>query len=493
MGELLATVQNAGEWLVGRQRIGGLGAAGNTEFGNGMYPLPEQEQLNRYAEAFYGLAKLFQDMPCQKERLGDGDLEGLFAQTRETACSGCRREGGCWGNGYFQSCRLLYELFMELEYDGDVSEGLFRQLQIQCERPEGVLEALKESYGQARVNLMWNNRMMEQRMAAGEQIFQTAELLRRTAAGFAGAPEREQKIRKKLRKELRHLGVELVNLRVFLCDHERTEIYLVLRSGKGICVSAKTVAEVLSDCCREKMRPAWNCRGAVGAEAGNFHFVPDTKYQIFCGISRITKAGEMVSGDNYAFLQKDTGKVVMSLADGMGSGVGACRESEKVIELLEQFLDAGFPQETAVRMINSCMLLQNRQQMFSTIDLCMVDLYNAKCDLMKSGAAATFIKRGNEIEVIPSSTFPAGMMQQSDYESMHRQLESGSTVIMMTDGVLEALPEEGREQLMVELIGKTASRNAKEYARRLMEKVYLMQRLEARDDMTILIGNLWEK
>ena len=112
----------------------------------------------------------------------------------------------------------------------------------------------------------------------------------------------------------------------------------------------------------------------------------------------------------------------MSLADGMGSGAGACRESEKVIELLEQFMEAGFPQETAVRMINSCMLLQNQQQMFSTIDLCMVDLYNAKCDMIKSGASATFIKQENEIEVIGSSAFPAGLIQQSDYESMHRQL-----------------------------------------------------------------------
>ena len=64
---------------------------------------------------------------------------------------------------------------------------------------------------------------------------------------------------------------------------------------------------------------------------------------------------------------------------------------------------------------------------------------------------------------------------------------------MMTDGVLDALPKEGREKMMVELIGKTASRNAKEYARRLMEKVYLMQKLQARDDMTILVGNIWEK
>ena len=103
--------------------------------------------------------------------------------------------------------------------------------------------------------------------------------------------------------------------------------------------------------------------------------------------------------------------------------------SGTLYNLLEQFLDAGFPQETAVRMINSCMLLQNRQQMFSTIDLCMIDLYNATCDMIKSGAAATFICQGNEIEVIQSNAFPAGVMQQSGYECMHRKLTSGSTVL----------------------------------------------------------------
>jgi stage II sporulation protein E len=76
---------------------------------------------------------------------------------------------------------------------------------------------------------------------------------------------------------------------------------------------------------------------------------------------------------------------------------------------------------------------------------------------------------------------------------MHRQLKSGSSVIMMTDGVLEALPGDDQERQMAELIGRCASRNAREYARRLMEKVYLMQKLRARDDMTILVGTIWEK
>ncbi len=457
------------------------------------YPRPEKEQLERYAEAFYGLSKLFQAMPCQKERLGDVDLEELFQGVKEQVCAGCGRRDDCWEAQYFDSCQIFYDVFEGLRSDGELSAQVGGRLEAQCAYPELLIGVMRERYGQARTELMWSNRMMEQRTAAGEQIYQTAELLRRTADGFSSAPERENRIRKKLRRELKYLDVELCEIRVFVCDETRTEIYLLLRADKRVCVSAKSVAEVLSECCGEKMRPAWNCRAAVDDRPVYFHFVPDTKYQIFCGISRITKAGEMVSGDNYAFLQKDTGKVVMSLADGMGSGVRACQESEKVIELLEQFLDAGFPQETAVRMINSCILLQNRQQIFSTIDLCMVDLYSAGCDIIKSGAASTFLYQGNEIEVISSSVFPTGVMQQSDYESMHRQLAPGSSIVMMTDGVLEALPPQERERSMAELIGKSATRNAKEYARRLMEKVYLMQKLQARDDMTILVGTIWEK
>lgn len=492
MCALSVTSAGVAGWPARRMRLFGRSVARRRADGIA-YPGPEKEQLERYAEAFYGLSGLFQAMPCQKERLGDVDLEELFRGVKEQVCVDCGRRQQCWEDRYFDSCQIFYDVFEGLQSGGEPTEEVRARLEAHCGHPELLTGAMRDSYGQARTELMWNNRMLEQRTAAGEQIFQTAELLRRMADGFAGAPERENRIRKKLKRELRFLDVELQNVRVFVCDGTRTEIYLLLRADKHACVSAKSIAEVLSECCGEKMRPAWNCRAAVDSEPVNFHFVQDTKYQIFCGISRITKAGEMVSGDNYAFLQKDTGKVVMSLADGMGSGVKACQESEKVIELLEQFLDAGFPQETAVRMINSCMLLQNCRQMFSTIDLCMVDLYSACCDIMKSGAASTFLLQGNEIEVISSSAFPAGVMQQSDYENMHRQLTAGSSIIMMTDGVLEALPQEDREQRMAELIGRCATRNAKEYARRLMEKVYLMQKLHARDDMTILVGTIWEK
>ena len=59
----------------------------------------------------------------------------------------------------------------------------------------------------------------------------------------------------------------------------------------------------------------------------------------------------------------------------MGSGLTAYRESELVIDLLEQFLEAGFSKETAVRMINSALILRSDAQVFSTIDIASLDLY----------------------------------------------------------------------------------------------------------------------
>ena len=454
---------------------------------------PERQQLLRYADAFYGLAGHFQKMPCQKEYLGDEELGQLFDRVRRQVCMDCECEEICWGNYYFQSCRILYEMIQDAEQQGCISDVLMERLEERCRRPEQTAWALLYHHDQARTELLWNNRMREQRMAAGEQILQTAELLKRMADYFLPVPNLEQKIEKKLRRQLKICGIRMDDLHVYLCEDKRMEVFLKLSAQQRMCISSRSIAEILSSCCGEKMRPAWNCSAAVGEGPTAFHFVPETKYQMMCGIARITKTGELISGDNYSFLQKDTGKVIMSLADGMGSGVDACRESEKVIELLEQFLEAGFPQETAVRMINSCMLLQNSSQIYSTIDLCMIDLYNAGCDMIKYGAASTFIKRGNEVEVMQSAGVPAGMIQQADYESMHRQLSSGCTVVMMTDGVLEYLPEEEREQKLAELICRLESRNAREYAQRLMEHVYLLQQFQAGDDMTILVGNIWEK
>ena len=103
-------------------------------------------------------------------------------------------------------------------------------------------------------------------------------------------------------------------------------------------------------------------------------FVEDVNYKVLYGVSKITKERETVSGDNYICTSTDE-QYILCLSDGMGSGIEACRESETVVDLMEQFLLAGFSRETAAKMVNATLILHRKNGMFSSIDLCVMNFY----------------------------------------------------------------------------------------------------------------------
>lgn len=112
-------------------------------------------------------------------------------------------------------------------------------------------------------------------------------------------------------------------------------------------------------------------------------FYEDTKYRSVQGIARLKKDGAQISGDNFSFLELERGDLLLGLSDGMGSGSAACKESEMVLDLVERFLEAGFSVETAIRMMNSAMVMKGESDLYSTVDLCMVNLYDGAADFTR--------------------------------------------------------------------------------------------------------------
>lgn len=156
----------------------------------------------------------------------------------------------------------------------------------------------------------------------------------------------------------------------------RRQVFLTMRARSGQCISMMEISQLLSEICESPMAPVSGSRCIVNGEYHTVHFIEDVSYQVLYGVARLTREQEKVSGDNYVCRQEDGGRFVMCLSDGMGSGMEACRESETVVELLEQFLESGFSQETAAKMVNSALVLKGEEGMFSTVDMCAVDLYH---------------------------------------------------------------------------------------------------------------------
>ena len=144
-------------------------------------------------------------------------------------------------------------------------------------------------------------------------------------------------------------------------------------------------------------------------------------------------------------------------------------------------------------MMNSAMVMKGADDLYSTVDLCKINLYTGMAKLYTIGAAATFIKRGAEVECITSQSLPVGAQVQMDISVQETKLTGGDFVVMVTDGVLEYLHVKKPEDTMQEIIESIQTNNPGILAKKIMERVMLFTGGKAKDDMTVLAACIWEK
>lgn len=343
-----------------------------------------------------------------------------------------------------------------------------------------------------KVHAAWSARMDEQRVAVATQLTEISGIME-GAIRRAYNTKEDTALERQLKQQMYKKGILLKKVYVYDNENQRKEVYLTIRTKKKRCISNKEAAEVLSEVIGTAMMPSHDARAFVRNEYTNTCFVERTNFEVLYGVERCVGDYQQISGDSFSFLQKEEGQFLASLSDGMGTGLNAYQESEKVVDLLEQFLEAGFSKETAVKMINSALVLRSDGKTFSTIDISSIDLYSGVCEFLKIGAATSFIRRGNWVETITSTSLPAGIFQKTDFEKTCRKLYDGDMVVMVTDGVLDVLPLEHQEKLMKDIILEHPTNNPKELADYILSRVRQYKNGRFCDDMTILVVGIWKR
>ena len=116
------------------------------------------------------------------------------------------------------------------------------------------------------------------------------------------------------------------------------------------------------------------------------------------------------------------------------------------------------------------------------------DLLNGTDGLMDTKR----IKKKDCVEHLSSTSLPIGVMNSIEIDSVKRRLGDGDFVIMVTDGVLDALPVGEQDILLETIIQGSAITNPKEMAQHVLEQVLNWTGKEPADDMTVLAVGIWE-
>lgn len=454
---------------------------------------PQKEKIERYARSFQRLAHTFYELPNYQKQLSQMEVQEIFSQVQKSVCRDCPQREYCWGEMEHRTSQKIFEMLQVIE-DGDQDRILRAQGDWigECRQAVKFMEALQKGFFESREELLYRNRLIENRLAVAEQLNEVARLVQKLAGDVSDICTVPTAMEEKIKKQFQKQHVLVKQVWMLSKSDEKWRIFLTMRTRGGQCMTMKEVARQLSQVCGCRMVPSRESRAVLNSDMKTVSFTEDVNYKVLYGVARVTKERESVSGDNYACASTDD-QFVMCLSDGMGSGVEACRESETVVELLEQFVTSGFSRETAARMVNSALVLQRKDGMFSSVDVCSLDLYSGICEFVKAGAATTFIRRSNWVETITSTSMAAGLVQQLDFEKTSKKLYDGDYLVMVTDGVLDALPVKQEEETMKEIILHAQEEMPRELGRYILEKVLSYSNYCAQDDMTVLVAGMWKK
>lgn len=162
------------------------------------------------------------------------------------------------------------------------------------------------------------------------------------------------------------------------------------------------------------------------------------------------KEGETVCGDTVTAFQTETGQWCLLLADGMGSGEPARKESALTCRLLQQFLEAGIAPEAALKTLNSAMALRGAETgSFTTIDLCVFQPSTGELEFYKYGAAPSYLKKGGTVRRVTGASLPAGLRGTPAAPDVTRlRLDPGGFAVMISDGVADP----GRDEWLQDLL-----------------------------------------
>lgn len=453
---------------------------------------PYVTQADRFARSLKNLGEKFLKIEERKEQFSMQEIQDMCEVVEEKVCKSCEKREICMSHGKDQIYQMIQEILCAVEIYGiDLHVELKRRLQKQCIMAPRFLRETLETFENAKREMVWRNKIIQSREDCAVQLDVFAKMIQHTMRELDASIFQDPPLEKKIRNQLKRIGVRMLSSVFFVTAQGRYEIHLTVKAERGQCIPTKFLAAVLSKCTGRSMCLAQGERNVVGQEYGMIVCVEGAKFYIMHGTAGIGKDCQRISGDSFSMSRLPGGTEAAILSDGMGSGEEARRESAMVIEMLEELLQAGFPKETAISMMNTALVMGREEVLFSTIDMGVFDLYTGKCEFIKAGAAPTFIRRQDKVEHIYSESLPLGVVQNQKPESITKELMPGDLVVMVTDGVLDALPAGEQEQILDLLIQGTAIANPNEFAHYLLEKVLELGKNPPEDDMTVLVAGIW--
>ncbi len=365
--------------------------------------------------------------------------------------------------------------------DKDISEHLKANIM-------QVVRAINVSYKIAKCDFIWKKKQEESNKNIEKQLNGVSKAIKNIAKELETDNKNEEQYlnqKQQILELLKQKNIEIEDISINKNGRFIVELYLVEDLEN---VKTKEIEKILSKVLNEKI--VYNNEASV---TRRLNFLSDDKYIMALGMAENTKNGSKVSGDSNLSVRLKDGKYLIAISDGMGSGEDAKESSQKAISLLENLFLSGFDKKTSLDLINSLLINQNKE-IFATLDIAIIDLYEGNIEFIKSGACPTYIKNKKKVSIIKSNSLPAGVVEENNIQIFDKDIKQGDIVLMCTDGILDSNVEYKNKELWIKyLLEDIETNNTQKIADLILNESIDNNYGLAKDDMSIMVFKFIKK
>ncbi len=447
-------------------------------------------RLQTASNIFNDLAKGCREVAATEPKAEENNVEIVLNHLVNQICENCSVKQICWKIDFEDTYKGVMGLFSVAEKEGkagvrDVPEN-FRKRCPHLRELVATINCLYELY--CRSNY-WQAQRQGTRLLMASQMAGTAEVLEKLGQEISGRGREREILERELGRSLVQRGLPIDAAYVVQMADKTIDLWINYSQCPGEDKCCDMLKGETSRLLNRNFRVHDMSCGVANGERCRYRLLEAGACRLSIGKAQLAKEGNEVCGDCGGSVLLEEGRQLLMISDGMGTGARAAFESGVALDILSSLLEVGFKRDTAIDTINTVLMLRGREESFVTLDICLVDLYSGGAEFIKTGGAASFIKRGCDVEVVKAASLPVGMLQTVEKEVIYRQLSPGDMVIMASDGLLDA-DNQIDIQWLVTLLAQADFSDAQELAEFLLTKAVSLSGGRLKDDITILVSKL---
>ena len=440
----------------------------------------------RTSELAGALRELYETVRDSAESTAnDADVATVYDRAAEAVCASCARKGECWQTRCMDTLNMLNDATAAMRRRGRLEPGdLSERFRENCPSYESFTAAVNMELRALIYRRQLKARLEESRTAAYGQYRYLAGVLDAVSEDLRSAAGPDPLSERRL---LRYLNSRDLDAHVSVFRDPGGRLRATVESARlGVLLKDEDYLDELSRTLGVRLcRPA-----AQNRSADKLVLMEAEPLAVSVGVAAMKKEGEPVSGDRGTYFKTEQGVLCVLLSDGMGSGEKAAKDSISVVRILERFLRSGVEPATAMKMLNSVLLLRNGTAWgYATVDLMCVDLFTGHTGFYKYGAAPSYIRTGKTVRRVNGAAMAAGILagEGETPDVVRMRLRPGGVALIASDGVVTREDDGWIRELLLAFDGSDTRALARDVIRLAGEKY------GSGDDMTVLAVRVEER